>query len=150
MHHPRYCLKHHPGIFSNITNATHFRKSPMPPMLAHCSLYPYWRTPQAGTSPQRAAYVTHASMSTTLAHHSRQQATKANTPPTLARLPRMRATHSTHTSTNSTPFLELTRKHLVFIFTAFTFQAFLSIFIEVWKTAIEKLNFFRRNQSALL
>ena len=51
MHHPQYCLKHHPGIFSNITNATHFRKPSMPPMLAHCSLYPYWRTPQAGTSP---------------------------------------------------------------------------------------------------
>ena len=132
MHYPRYCLTHHAGISSNITNPTHFRTPPMLPTLAHHTLYPCWRNTHAGTSPWHPANVTHASMSPTLAHHPRQQATKANTPPTLAHLSRMHATHDTHASTNSTPFLKL-----------------LGV-LGIWKTVIEKLNFFRGNQSALL
>ena len=34
MRHPRYCLKHQPGISFNITNSTQFSMSPMPPTLA--------------------------------------------------------------------------------------------------------------------
>ena len=107
MRHPRYCLTHYPGISSSITNATLFSIPPMSPTLAHRSPYPCWRTTHAGTSPQHASYVTHARMSTTLAHQSRYHATKVNTPPTLARLSHMHTTHETHASTNSSLFLEL-------------------------------------------
>ena len=130
MRHPRYCLTHHLGISCNITNATPFSMPPMPPTLARRLLYPCWCTTHAGTSAQHASYVTHTSMSTTLAHHSRQHTTKANTLPMLACLPPMHASHVNHTSTNRTLFLKLLGKllkYLVFIFTAFTFQAFLSI-----------------------
>ena len=132
MRHPRYCLTHHPGISSNITNATPFSTPPIPPTLAHRSLYPCWHTTHADTSPQHASYVTHASMSTTLVHHSRQHATKANTPPTLARHPRHPRQHKQYHAISRTPGYPIKLlKHLVFIFTAFTFQAFLRIFIEV-------------------
>ena len=169
MRHPRYCLTHDPGISSNITNATHFRTPAMPTTLAHRPLYPRRCTTHAthaGTSPQHAVHINHASKSPTLARQPRLHAINANTPPTLARLPRKHVNHITHNSTNifQTPeysikllkllglkFQEEIQQFLllIFIFTAFTFQAFLSIFIEVWKTAIEKLNFFRGNQSAL-
>ena len=129
---PRYCLTHHPGISSNFTNATHFSTPPMTPTLTHRSLYPYWRTNHAGTSPQHAAYITHASMATTLAHHSRQHVTKQT------HHPRQHASHACAPSTIPT-LVQIARthgypikllKHLVFIFTVFTFQAFLSIFIQ--------------------
>ena len=84
MHHPRYCLTHHPGISSNITNATHFSTSATPTMLAHRPLYPCWCTTlaiHADTSPQHAVYITHASTSTTLARHPRQHTTNANNHP---------------------------------------------------------------------
>ena len=173
MRHPRYCLTHHPGISSNITNATHFSTPDTPVMLttlAHRPLYPRWCTNHAtytGTSPQHAAYITYASTSLTLARHPR------STRPTQTHHPRQHASHA------STPPISIAHQHkqhaisqtpgypvklfellglrfqdkmqqfllLIFIFTAFTFQAY--IFIEVWKTAIEKLNFFRGNQSAL-
>ena len=48
---------------------------PMPPTLAHRPLYPNWRTIR----------VTHAGMSTTLAHHQRKHTTFASRPPTQAR-----------------------------------------------------------------
>ena len=166
MRHPRYCLTHHPGISSNITNATHFSTPATPTTLAYRPLYPRWcstHTNHAGTSPQHAAHITHASTSPTLARHSRQHATNENTPLTLACLPRKHATHANHDSANSnaisqTPGYPIKLLNLlglkfqgeiqqflllIFIFTAFTFQAFLSIFIKVWKTAIGKLNFFR-------
>ena len=37
--------------FPNITNGTPFSRPPMPPTLAHRSLYPFWRTTHVGTSP---------------------------------------------------------------------------------------------------
>ena len=149
MHHPRYCLTHHPGISSNITKATYFSMPPTP----HRPLYPHWCTTHA----------THASSSSTLAYHPRQHTSIANAQPTLTGLSCKYATYDTHVCTKSIPFLrilgiQLTLKFqekiqqfslLFLIYTAFAFQAFLSIFMEVWKTAIEKLNFFRRDQSAL-
>ena len=167
MRHQRYCLTHHPGIFSNITNANHFSIRATPTTLAHCPSYPCWCITLAthdGTSPQHAAHITHASMLPTLARHPRQHATNANTPPILARHPRHSRQHKQRVI-SQTPWytikllklLGLKFKDkiqqfslLIFIFTAFNFQAFLSIFIEVWKTAIEELKFFRRNQSTLL
>ena len=149
MHHPRYCLTRHPAISSNITNANHFRMPVTPTTLAHGPLYPRWCTTHA----------THASTSPTLARHPRQHATNANTPPILARHPRHSRQHKQRVI-SQTPWypikllklLGLKFKDkiqqfslLIFIFTAFNFQAFLSIFIEVGKTTIEKLNFFRGN-----
>ena len=90
MRHPRYCLTHHPDIFSSITNVTHFSTPPMPPTLVHRSLYPRWRITNACTSPQHVAYVTHANnithtgTSPTLARHQNKRTTHASTPPTHA------------------------------------------------------------------
>ena len=154
MRHPRYCLTHHPGISSNITNATHFSTPATPTTLAHRPLYPRWCTTHA----------THASTSPTLARHQRKHTTHVSTPPTQARHPPHSLCQKQHVI-SQTPgypikllkllglkFQEEIQQFLllIFIFTALNFQAFLSIFIEVWKTAIEKLNFFRGNQSALL
>ena len=44
MRHPRYCLAHHLGISTNITNATHFSTWPTPPTVAHEPPYPRWHT----------------------------------------------------------------------------------------------------------
>ena len=173
MHHPRYCLTHHPGISSNITNATHFSTPATPTTLAHRPLYPRWCTTHAthaGTSPQHAVHhnprqhVTHTGSSPTPARHQRKHTTHVSTPPTQARHPRHSRQHKQH-AISQTPgypvkllkllglkFQEEIQQFLLllFIFTTFKFQAFLSIFIEVQKTVIEKLNFFRGNQSALL
>ena len=169
---PRYCLTHHPAISSNITSTIHFSTPDTPTTLVHHPLYPSWCTTHGthdGTSPQHAVHTSHASMSSTLARYPHLHATNANTPPTLARLPRKHVTHNTHDSTNSALFLKTPGYSIkllklsclqfqeeiqqfllfIFIFTTFTFQAFLSIFIEVWKTTIKILNFFRENQSAL-
>ena len=45
-----YCLVHHPGISSNITNATHYSTPPTPPTLAQQPPYPRWHTTN-GLSP---------------------------------------------------------------------------------------------------
>ena len=50
MHHPRYCLDHHPGISSSITKATHFTTLPMPSLLEHKPPYPSWHVTQTSTS----------------------------------------------------------------------------------------------------
>ena len=99
MRHPRYCLTHHPGISSNINNATHFSTPPTQPTLAHHPLYPLWLTTHAshaGTSPQNGAHGTHASTSPTLVRHPRQHAINTNTLPTLAHLPRHPRQHKQH------------------------------------------------------
>ena len=164
MHHPRYCLTHHPGISSNITNATHFSTSATPTMLAHRPFYPRWCTTHvthAGTSPQNGAHITHASTSPALARHTRQHCkhtTHVSTPPTQARHPRHSRQHKQHAISQTPEYLvkllrflglkfqEEIQQFLLlsFVFTVFTFQAFLNIFIEVWKTAIGKLNFVQR------
>ena len=77
MCHPRYCLAHHPGTSSNITNATHFRTPPTP---ANQPPYPRWHT----------SHVIYVGTSPTQARHSRH--------------PRQ---NDTNGSTNSTPFLKL-------------------------------------------
>ena len=84
----RYCLAHHPGISTNITNATHFSTLPTPPTVANHSPYPRWHitnATHAGMSPLHATYVA------TLAHNTHQHATHANhagTSPTLVCHPR--------------------------------------------------------------
>ena len=160
MRHPRYCLTHHPGVFSNITNATHFSTPATPTILAHRPLYPRQCTTHAthaGMSPQRAAHITHAT------RHSHWHVTHAGTLPTQTNNPRHSRQHKQHVISEtpaypikllkllSLKFQEEIQQFLllIFIFTAFKFQVFLSILIEVWKTAIEKLNFLRGNQSAL-
>ena len=165
MRHPRYSLTHHSGISFNITNATHFSTPATPTTLAHRPLYPRWCTTHAthaGTSPQHAVHhnprqhVTRTGSSPTPARHQRKHTTHVSTPPTQARHPRYSRQHKQH-AISQTPgypiellkllglkFQEEIQQFilLIFIVTAFTFQVFLSIFIEVWKTAIEKLNFF--------
>ena len=166
MRHPRYCLTHHPGIFFNITNATHCSTPATPTTLAHHPLYPRWCTTHitnAGMSPQHATHIIHASTSPTLARHQCKHITHVSLPPTQAGHPRHSRQYKQHTI-SQTPeypikllkllglkFQEEIQQFLLllFILTAFAFQAFLSIFIEVWKTATEKLNFIRGNQSVL-
>ena len=155
---PLCCLTHHPGISSNITNATLFSTPSMPPTLAHRPLNPCSCTNNptpAGTSLQNAAYPTHASTSPRLARHQRKYKILASTPPMQAQHPLHPRQHKFHAifQTPGYPikllkllalkFQEEIQQFLllVFSFTAFTFQAFLSIFIEVQKTAIEKLIF---------
>ena len=137
MSHPRCCPTYHPGIFSNIINVTHFSTSST---FAHRPLYPNWRTT---TSPM-------------LARHQRNYTIHAIRPYTQAH--QLQYPHQYKQHTNPVKLLKLlTFKFqeeiqqfllLVVIYTAFTFQAFLSIFMGVWKTATEKLNFFRGKYSA--
>ena len=146
MCHPRYCLTLHPGISSNMSNTTHFSMpatpttlahvhfthagaSPMPPMLArHSSTPPTLLMPASqlnGTSP-------------TLARHQRKRTTQVSALPAQVRQPRHSQQHKQHTI-SQTPgypvkFLKLLVLKfqeeiqqflsLIFIFTAFTFQAF--------------------------
>ena len=151
MCHPRHDLTHHPGISSNITNATHFSTPPTPPTLALRPLYPHCRT----------THVTHADMSPTLTQHHHKHTTNSSRSPTQAchlRYPRLHNQHAI-SQTPGHPVKdfkclssEIPRGNLAvftfsfYFYTASTFQVFLSILIEVWKTAIEK---FRGNQSAL-
>ena len=153
MRHPLYCLTHHPGISSNIINATHFSTPATLTTLAHSPLYPRWFS----------SHATHASTSPTLASHQRKHTTYVNMPPTQVHHPRHSRQHKQHVISQTLAYpIKLLKLlglkfqgeiqqflHLIFIFTAFNFQAFLRIFIEVWKTAIEKFNFFRGNQPAL-
>ena len=83
MHHLQYCLEHHPGVFSNITNSSRFR---MPPTLAHCPPYPGWNTTHAdytGTSLtltrhpcKRTTHAIHANNATRHTCHPRKHTTK--------------------------------------------------------------------------
>ena len=129
-------------------------------------LYPYqsrWHVPLARRPHNPRQHFTNIGTSLTLARHRRKHTTHVSMPPTQARHPWHSRQHKQH-AISQTPgypikllkFLGLKFQDeiqhlllLIFIFTAFTFQAFLSIFIEVWKTTIEKLNFLRGNQSAL-
>ena len=115
------------------TRATQVSTPPTLATLAHHPRHPHW-------------YVIHASTPPMQTHRPRQQTSHASTlltTPTLAQ----RACHfsnpwvSKQLSNSKRKFKQFL--HLVFIYTAaFTFQAFLSIFIKVGKTATEKLNFF--------
>ena len=89
IHHPRCCLTHHPGVSSNIIDATHFSTPHTLSTLTHRPLYPHWCT----------NHVTHADMSPTLARHQHKHTAH------LAGLPRKHATYDTHASANSMPFL---------------------------------------------
>ena len=172
MRQPRYSITHHPGISSFFTNATHFSTPATLTTLAHRPLYPRWcnhpchprwHVTLARRPRNPRQHVTHTGTSPTLARHQRKHTAHVSTPPTQAGHPRHSRQDKQHVI-SQTPgypikllkllglkFQEEIQQFLllIFIFTAFTFQAFLSIFIEVWKTAIEKLNFFRGNQSAL-
>ena len=107
MRHPRYCLTHHPGISSNITNSTHFRTPPTSFTLAHRPLFPHRRTTHvtyAGTSPQHAAYAVRASTSPTLACHQRKHSIHARKPPTQAHHPRHPRQHKQHAISQATGY----------------------------------------------
>ena len=122
------------------TRATQVSTPPTLATLAHHPRHPHW-------------YVIHASTPPMQTHRPRQQTSHASTlltTPTLSQ----RACHfsnpwvSKQLSNSKRKFKQFL--HLVFIYTAaFTFQAFLSIFIKVGKTATEKLNFFSGKQFAL-
>ena len=156
MRRPQYCLTHHQGISSSITNTTHFSTPPMPSTLSHRPLYPDWRT----------SHITYAGTSLTLAHHLRCHVTNASTPLTQTYQPRWQAYHTSTRGQHKQHTISQTRGYpvkllkllalkfkdeiqqfllSVCIFTAFSFEVFLSIFIEFWKTTIGKLNFVRGN-----
>ena len=163
MRHPRYCLTHYPGISSNITNATHFSMPVTPNTLVHHPCHPHWHVTLARCPHNPRQHVTHTGALPTLARHRHKHITHFGTPPTQACYPRHLYQHKQHaiSQTSGYPikllkllglkFQEEIQQFLllIFILTAFAFQTFLSIFIEVWKTAIEKLDFFRGNQSVL-
>ena len=102
---PRYCLAHHSGISSNITNATHLSMPPTPPTLAHQLPYPHWHTTHVTHAGMSSAlsrqsrnprnHAIHASMPLTQAYKPRKHAT---TLPTLALYPCKHTTHANHTS----------------------------------------------------
>ena len=133
MRHPRHCITI--LVFPPISPTLHN-------LVCH-PRHPRQNTAKPPTSP-------------TLACKPRQHCTNANTSPTLAGLTSKHATYGTQASTKSMPYpklldIQLALKFqekiqqfllLVFIYIVFNFQAFLSNFIEVWKSAIEKLNFF--------
>ena len=151
MRHPRYCLTHHSGISSNITNATLFSTPPTPTTLAHCPLYPRWCTAHsthAGTSPQHAAHVTHASTSRTLAYYQRKHTTHVSTHPTQARHPRHSRQHKQYAISQTTEYPIKLLKLLGLKFQEEIQQSLLLLFIFTAFTL--KLNLFRGNQSTLL
>ena len=87
---PRYCLAHHSGISSNITNTTHLSMPPTPPTLP--------RSPTLACHLRyHANHVTHVITQSTLACHSRRHTNHAIMPP---RHPRQ---HFIHASTPPTP-----------------------------------------------
>ena len=176
MRHPRYCLTHHPGIFSNITNATHFSTPAMPTTLAHRPLYshwctlhqpcdPHWHVTLARHSHNPRQHVTHTGMSPTLACHQRKHTTHVSKPPTQARQPRYIQPFLKQRVISQTPvypikFLKLldlkfqeALQIAVFTFNSYFYSLYflglLKHIHKVWKTAIEKRNVFRGNQSAL-
>ena len=138
MRHPRYCLTHHPGISSNITNATHFSTPATPTTLAHRPLYPRWCTTHA----------THASTSPTLARHQRKHTTHVSTPPTQARHPPHSLCHKQHVISQTPGYPIKLLKLLGLKFQEEIQQSLLLLFIFTAFTL--KLNLFRGNQSTLL
>ena len=166
MRHPRYCLTHHSGISSNINNAAHFSAPPTPRSqhTAHCTyigIRSRWHVTLAHRRRKPRQHVTHTGTSPTLACQQRKHTTHVSMPPTQARYPRHPCQHKQRAISRTLGYpLKLLKLLalkfqeeiqqfllLVFIFATFNFQAFLSIFIEAWKTATEKLNFFRGKQS---
>ena len=121
MRHQQYGLTYTPGISSQ---ANHINTPSTLSTLEHHPCHPRWHVTLA-RCPHNPCY----------------HAINVNTPPTLARLPHKHAIHGTHDSQNSTSFIKLLAilglklqeqfLLLLFVFTAFTFQALLSIFIKV-------------------
>ena len=130
MRHPRSSLTHHPGISSNITNATHFSMSPMPPTLTHRSFYPSlhnhpcWHVTLARLLRNPRQYVNHIGTSLTPARHQSKHTIHASTPPTHARHPRHPRQHKQHAISRNPGYPIKLLKHLVFFCTAFTFRPF--------------------------
>ena len=139
-YHQRYSLQYS-------THATHVSTALTLPILAD---HPRWHVTLARHLRNPRQHVNHTGTSLTLARHQSKHTTHASTSPTHARHPRHPRQHKQHVISRTPGYPIKLLKHLVFIFTAFTSQAFLIIFIEVWKTTIEKLNFFREKQSALI
>ena len=103
MRHPRYCLTHHPGISSNITNATHFSTPPKKPTLAHTPHFTHVGTPptSATLAGNPRQHVTHASMSPTLSSYQRKHTTHASRSPTQVRHLRHPCQHKQHAITQT-------------------------------------------------
>ena len=134
-----FTKKLHCGMFDWVLNTPQplFSTPPMPTTLAHRPFYPRQRTTHAthaGTSPQHAANVTHASTLPT------QNTTHVSTPPAQPRHPRHSRQHKQQTiSQFSQAFRSQIRRGNLAVF-AFTFYC---------TTFTLKLNFFRGHQSAL-
>ena len=154
MYHLRYGLTHHPGISSNITNTTHFSKPPMRPTLAHLPLQPHQRTTHVTYAGQDSRqHVTHADMSSTLARHQRKHNTHTSKPPAQTRYlqdPHSDKEHAISKTSGYPISSQIPGENLAvftfsyYLYNCLIFQTFLSIFIKVWKTDTEKLNFFQR------
>ena len=159
-----YFLQYHQRYSLQYASHANYVSTPSTlPTLVHHPCHPRWHVTQACRPYNPRQHVTHTGASPMLARHRHKHITNFSTSPTQARHPRHLQQNKQHAIPQTTGFpikllklLDLKFQEeiqqfllLIFIFTAFTFQAFLSIFIEVWKTAIEKLNFFRGNQSAL-
>ena len=144
----RYFLQYYQRFsLQYATHATHVSTSLTLPMLEH---HPRWHVTLTLLLRNPCQHVNHIGTSLTLARHPSKHTTQASMPPTHAHHPRYARQHKQDAISRTPGYPIKLLKHLVFIFTAFTFQAFLSIFIELWKTAIEKLKFFRGTKSALL
>ena len=139
-YHQRYSLQY-------ATHATHVSTSLTLPILAH---HPRWHVTLACRLRNPRQHVNQTGTLLTLARHQSKHTTHASTPPTHARYPQHLHQYNQHAISRTPRYPIKLLKHFVFIFTVFAFQAFLSVFVEIWKTAIEKLNFFRENQSTVL
>ena len=154
MRHPRYCLTHHFGISSSITNATHFSTPPTPPTLVHHPFCPRWHATLARCPCNPRQHVTHTGISPTLAHHQRKHTTHPSTPATQARHVRHLRQHKQHVISGYPiqllKFLPLKFQEeiqqfllLVFIFTNFTFQVFLKHFHRGLEKCHRKIKLFQ-------
>ena len=134
--HQRYSLQY-------ATLAIHASTSLTLPMLAH---HPRCHVTLARRLSNQCQHINHTCTSLTLARHHSKHTAHTSTPLTYARGQHYSRQHKQHAISGTPRYPTKLLKLLVFSFTAS-----LSTFVEVWKTAIEKLNFFfRENQSALL
>ena len=138
-YHQRYSLQYS-------THVTHVSTSLTLPMLAH---HLRWHVILVRLLRNPRQHVNHTGTSLTLARHQSKHTTHVSTPPTHACQPRHPRWHKQDAISRTPVYPVKLLKYLVFIFTTFPFQVFLSIFIELWNTAIEKLNFFQRKPDCL-
>ena len=145
MHHPRYCLTHHPGISSNITHATHVSTPSILPILVHHPCHP-------------RQHVIHAGMSPTLARHHRKRTTHANRALTQARRLRDPRQHKEHTISQNPGYpinSEIPRENLaVFTFSSYLCSLYFLGFLKHFHGSLEnchrKIKLFQRRPVCLI